>query len=255
MNKIALITGGTSGIGAASARKFASEGWDLIITGRRKDRLDSIKEELISKYNIDILALHFDVRNLEEVQQQVNNLSGKWTQVELLLNNAGLAVGRGGFQNGVYDDWERMIDTNIKGLIYMSKEISALFIKNGKGHIINIASMAGHEVYGGGNVYCATKHAVRALSKGMRIDMVEHGIKVSIVSPGAVDETEFSIVRYKGDQGKADSTYDGFEPLHADNIADCVWFCASQPANVNIEEVYVLPTAQASPYVLNKKEN
>lgn len=254
MNKIALITGATSGIGAASARKFASEGWDLIITGRRKDRLDAMEQSLRNDYGIDVLSLHFDVRNLAEVQKHVSSLTGKWTKVELLLNNAGLAVGRGEFQNGVYDDWERMIDTNVKGLIYMSKEISPLFIKNRKGHIINIASMAGHEVYGGGNVYCATKHAVRALSKGLRIDLVEHGIKVSIVSPGAVDETEFSLVRYKGDQEKADSTYDGYEPLHASNIADCIWFCANQPANVNIEEVYVLPTAQASPYVLHKKE-
>jgi 3-hydroxy acid dehydrogenase / malonic semialdehyde reductase len=254
MNKIALITGGTSGIGAASARKFASEGWDLIITGRRKDRLDNIRTELTSEYNIDVLCLHFDVRNLEDVKKHISGLEGKWTKVELLLNNAGLAVGRGEFQNGVYDDWERMIDTNVKGLIYMSKEMAPVFIKNGKGHIINIASMAGHEVYGGGNVYCATKHAVRALSKGMRIDMIEHGIKVSIVSPGAVDETEFSLVRYKGDQDKAVSTYDGYEPLHASNIADCVWFCANQPPNVNIEEVYVLPTAQASPYVLHKKD-
>lgn len=254
MNKIALITGATSGIGAASARKFASEGWDLIITGRRKDRLDAVEQSLRNDYGIDVLSLHFDVRNLAEVQKHVSSLTGKWTKVELLLNNAGLAVGRGEFQNGVYDDWERMIDTNVKGLIYMSKEISPLFIKNRKGHIINIASMAGHEVYGGGNVYCATKHAVRALSKGLRIDLVEHGIKVSIVSPGAVDETEFSLVRYKGDQEKADSTYDGYEPLHASNIADCIWFCANQPANVNIEEVYVLPTAQASPYVLHKKE-
>ncbi len=251
MNKIALITGATAGIGEAVATKFAAEGWDVIITGRRNDRLEILSNELAKQFSIDVLPLCYDVRNLEEVKKVIASLNGKWEKVELLVNNAGLAVGRGPFQEGLYEDWERMIDTNVKGLIYMSRELSSVFIKNKKGHIINIASLAGHEVYGGGNVYCSTKHAVRALSRGMRIDMVKYGIKVSTVSPGAVD-TEFSLVRYKGDKARADSTYKGFEPLHAEDVADCVWFCASQPKNVNIEEVYVLPTAQASPYVLHK---
>jgi NADP-dependent 3-hydroxy acid dehydrogenase YdfG len=186
------------------------------------------------------------------VQQHINSLEGKWRKVQLLINNAGLAVGKGSFEDGVYDDWERMIDTNIKGLAYMSKEVAALFIENGQGHIINIGSMAGHEVYPGGNMYCATKHAVIALSKGMRIDLVKYNIKVSVVSPGAT-ETEFSIVRFKGDEAMAMKTYEGYEPLSANDVMESVYFIASQPDHVNIDEIYLTPKAQASPFVLERK--
>ncbi|MCP4120417.1 MAG: SDR family NAD(P)-dependent oxidoreductase [Bacteroidetes bacterium] len=252
MNKVVLITGATAGIGEACAHKFGANGWDVIITGRRKERLETLEASLRSSYGVDVLSLCFDVMNLAEVQESISSLAGNWRQIAVLVNNAGLAVGTSPFQEGAYDDWERMIDTNIKGLIYLSREVSPIMISNGKGHIINIASMAGHEVYPGGNVYCATKHAVLALSKGMRMDMVGNGIKVSSVSPGAT-ETEFSIIRYKGDKQKAIDKYKGFEPLTGADIAESVYFVAAQPEHVNIQEVYVAPRAQASPFVLNRK--
>jgi len=252
MNKVVLITGATAGIGEACAHKFGANGWDVIITGRRKERLETLETALRGSYGIDVLSLCFDVRSLAEVKENIGSLAGNWTQIAVLVNNAGLAVGTAPFQEGDYDDWERMIDTNIKGLIYLSREVAPIMISNGKGHIINIASMAGHEVYPGGNVYCATKHAVLALSKGMRIDMVGQGIKVSSVSPGAT-ETEFSIIRYKGDKQKAIDKYNGFEPLTGADIAESVYFVAAQPEHVNIQEVYVAPKAQASPFVLNRK--
>ena len=248
---IAYITGATSGIGEACAKKFASMGWDLVITGRRKERLEELQSELLEVFPIKVHTQNFDVRNLEEVQKNISFLDEQWSQVDVLINNAGLAVGRGSFQEGIYDDWERMIDTNLKGLIYVSREMTPIMIKNGKGHIINIASLAGIESYGGGNVYCATKHAVRALSRSMRIDLVQHGIKVSVVSPGAAD-TEFSLVRYKGNQEMAEKTYDGFEPLKGEDIAESVFFMANQPKHVNIEEIFILPTAQASATIFHK---
>lgn len=248
---IAYITGATSGIGEACAKKFAAMGWDLIITGRRKEKLEELQSQIIEQYSVNIITQNYDVRNLEEVQKSISSLDEHWSHVDVLINNAGLAVGRGAFQDGIYDDWERMIDTNLKGLIYVSRELTPIMIKNGKGHIINIASLAGIESYGGGNVYCATKHGVRALSRSMRIDLVQHGIKVSVVSPGATD-TEFSIVRYKGNQELADKTYDGFEPLKGEDIAESVFFIANQPKHVNIEEIFILPTAQASATIFNK---
>ncbi|RUA28057.1 MAG: NAD(P)-dependent oxidoreductase [Bacteroidetes bacterium] len=252
MNKIAFITGATSGIGKASAHIFAKNHYNLIITGRRKDRLDEIANYLKDKYAIEVLSLNFDVRNREEVEAAIDGLSEDWKNIDVLLNNAGLAVGLNNIQDGEYDDWERMIDTNIKGLLYVTRNIAPLMIANGKGHIINIGSIAGKETYPFGNVYCATKHAVDSLTKAMRIDMVSEGIKVTQIAPGAV-ETEFSNVRFKGDDAKADSVYKGFEPLHPEDIADAVYYCASLPAHVNINDMVIMPTAQANATTIIRK--
>ncbi len=246
-----FITGATAGFGKAIAQKFSKSKWDIIITGRRKERLESLEKNLKSTYNIDVLSLCFDVRNLEEVKSAINSLEEKWQAIDVLINNAGLAAGKGPIQEGLYDDWEQMIDTNVKGLLYMTREIAPLMIKRNQGHIINVASLAGWEAYGGGNVYCGTKHAVRAISRGARIDLVQHNIKVSVVSPGAAD-TEFSLVRFKWDKDKADSVYEGFQPLQAEDIANSIYFMATQPAHVNIEEIFILPTAQATSNVIHK---
>jgi NADP-dependent 3-hydroxy acid dehydrogenase YdfG len=251
MNNIILITGATSGFGEAAAHKFAQNGWDLVITGRRKDRLDALESVLKEKYNADVFSLHFDVRNKEEVKNAVASLTGKWKNIDVLLNNAGLAAGRGPIQEGIYEDWDQMIDTNVKGLLYMIREISPLMIERKKGHIINVASLAGWETYGGGNVYCGTKHAVRAISRSARIDLVQYNIKVSVISPGAA-ETEFSLVRFKGDAKKADSMYEGYEPLTAEDVAESIYFIASQPPHVNIEEILIQPTAQANATITHK---
>lgn len=245
MNKIALITGSTSGIGEACARTLAKLDYDLIIVGRREDRLLKLKNELEESFNSDIYTIQLDVRNQDNVEIAINNLPSNWKNIDLLINNAGLAVGTSDIQEGLVDDWERMIDTNVKGLLYISRSIAPLMIKNQKGHIINISSIAGKEVYPGGNVYCATKHAVEAITKGMRIDMLKHGIKVSSIAPGMV-ETEFSIVRYKGDNNKAKDVYNGLEPLHAEDVASTMEFIVTRPNNVNINDILIMPTAQAS---------
>jgi NADP-dependent 3-hydroxy acid dehydrogenase YdfG len=252
MNKIAFITGATSGIGKASAHIFAKNNYNIIITGRRKERLDKLAHHLKDKYAIDVLSLNFDVRNREEVEQAIGSLSDSWKKIDILLNNAGLAVGLSNIQDGIYEDWERMIDTNIKGLLYVTRNIAPLMIAQGKGHIINIGSIAGKETYPFGNVYCGTKHAVDSLTKAMRIDMVNDGIKVTQVAPGAV-ETEFSNVRFKGDDAKADSVYQGFEPLHPEDIADAVYYCANLPAHVNINDMVIMPTAQANATTIIRK--
>jgi NADP-dependent 3-hydroxy acid dehydrogenase YdfG len=254
MNRITYITGATSGIGKACAVKFAAQGWDVVITGRRADRLMETAHELENKYGIRVLPQCYDVRNLSEVQKNIAALDEHWSRVDVLINNAGLAVGRGPIHEGVYEDWERMIDTNIKGLLYVTRELTPKMIANRKGHIINVASLAGIETYGGGNVYCGTKHAVRALSRSMRIDLVQYGIKVGTVSPGAA-ETEFSIVRYKGNEEMASKTYEGFQPLKAEDIAESVYFMATQPAHVNIEEIFILPTAQATSTIIHRESN
>ena len=251
MANIILITGATAGFGKATAIKFAAAGWNIIITGRRKERLESLEKNLKSTYNIDVLSLCFDVRNLEEVKSAINSLEEKWQAIDVLINNAGLAAGKGPIQEGLYDDWEQMIDTNVKGLLYMTREIAPLMIKRNQGHIINVASLAGWEAYGGGNVYCGTKHAVRAISRGARIDLVQHNIKVSVVSPGAAD-TEFSLVRFKWDKDKADSVYEGFQPLQAEDIANSIYFMATQPAHVNIEEIFIHTRAKATSNVIHK---
>lgn len=245
MQKTVLITGATSGIGEAAAKIFAKNGCRLILTGRREDRLTDFSNKLIAEFGIEILPLVFDVRQLEAVQQAVNHLPESWKAIDILINNAGLAVGLNTIQDGVIDDWERMIDTNIKGLLYVTRCFAPLMIARNSGHIINIGSIAGKEVYANGNVYCATKHAVDALTKAMRIDMVKHGIKVTQIAPGAV-ETEFSIVRFKGDKGAADNVYKGFTPLSATDIADAIYYVTSLPAHVCINDLVITPTAQAS---------
>ena len=252
MEKIAFITGSTSGIGEATAWKFAAEGWHVIISGRRIEKLNTLAARIQEKHQVAVLPLCFDITQLEEVKNSIHSLSGKWKNIGVLVNNAGLAVGRSPLQEGLYEDWDRMIDTNMKGLLYVTREIVPLFIANKKGHIINIGTLAGHEYYGGGNVYCGTKHAVKAITRSMRIDLLKEGIKVSAVSPGAV-ETEFSVVRYKGNKEMADKTYDGFEPLKAEDVAESIYFIANQPKHVNIEEILVLPTAQASTSIIFKQ--
>lgn len=245
MSKVVLITGATAGIGEASAHVFAREGYNLILTGRREDRLEKLAEHLNDTYNVEIAILSFDVRNRQQVIENLEGLPEKWKMVDVLVNNAGLSQGLDPIQNGDVDDWETMIDTNIKGLLYVSRVVSNWMISNGKGHIINLGSIAGKEVYLNGNVYCATKHAVDALNKGMRVDLLSHGIKVTAIHPGAV-ETEFSEVRFKGDKERAKKVYGGFEPLMAQDIAETIWFVASRPAHVNINDLVIMPTAQAT---------
>ncbi|MFI5164233.1 MAG: SDR family oxidoreductase [Bacteroidia bacterium] len=251
MSMIALITGATSGFGKATAEIFAQNGYDVIFTGRRKERLDELSAKLKSTYKVDVLPLCFDVRKLSEVEKAIGSLSGKWKNIDVLVNNAGLAAGLGPIQEGNTDDWERMIDTNIKGLLYVTRHVAPMMIKNGKGHIINIGSTAAKEVYPNGNVYCASKFAVDALTKGMRIDMLPHNIRVSSVHPGLA-ETEFSIVRFKGDEEKAKSVYKGIQPLTANDIAEAVWWIASRPAHVNILDMVLTPTAQANTYLVHR---
>ncbi len=249
---IALITGVTSGIGKASAEIFAKNKYDLIITGRRNDRLDKLADELKKKYGIKVLPLNFDVRKQKEVEKNLSLLTPGWRKIDVLLNNAGLASGFDTIQEGNIEDWEAMIDTNIKGLLYVTRQIAPMMIENGKGHILNVASLAGKQAYPKGNVYCATKFAVDALSQSMRIDMIEHGIRVTNIAPGLV-ETEFSVVRFHGDKDRAKQTYAGFQPLTPDDIADIIFWCASRPAHVNINDILITPTAQANAYIVNRK--
>lgn len=251
MNKIALITGATSGIGKATAIKLAEAGYSIIITGRRGERLTALENELKDK-GIEVLALQFDVRNQAEVHQAIAGLPAEWQAIDVLVNNAGLAVGTSPIQDGIIDDWERMIDTNVKGLLYVTREVAPLMIKRERGHIVNLASVAGKEVYPGGNVYCATKHAVDALSKAMRVDMLKHNIKVTNIAPGMV-ETEFSIVRYKGDTQAADNVYKGITPLTGEDIADTIVFAVTRPAHVCLNDIQIMPTAQANSRDVNRK--
>lgn len=244
MNKTALITGATSGIGQATALKAAEAGFDIIITGRRAERLAKLAEEIRAK-GVEVLPLHFDVRQQQEVQNAIDSLSGKWRNIDVLVNNAGLAVGVSPIQEGILDDWERMIDTNVKGLLYMTRAVAPLMIARNGGHIVNLASIAGKEVYPGGNVYCATKHAVDALSKAMRTDMLKHHIKVTNIAPGMV-ETEFSIVRYKGDEAAAKNVYKGMTPLTNEDIADTILFAITRPAHVCLNDIVIMPTEQAN---------
>jgi len=252
MSKIALITGATAGFGEAAARRLAAEGFNLIITGRREERLEELKKSLTAEYKIEVLPLCFDVREIEQVEKHLGNLPENWQDIDVLVNNAGLAVGLNPVQNGVLEDWERMIDTNVKGLLYVTKTIAPYMIKRQKGQIINIGSIAGREVYANGNVYCATKHAVDALTKGTRLDLLPYGIRVSQIAPGAA-ETEFSVVRFKGDQNKADNVYKGYAPLTADDIADLVVYMVNCPPHVNIADVLILPAAQGSTTIIEKK--
>lgn len=249
---IALVTGATSGIGKSSAKIFAKNNYNLIITGRRQERLDELKKELESNHNIKVLTLCFDIRKQNEVEKAITSLPEEYKAIDVLVNNAGLAAGLAPIQDGNIDHWERMIDTNIKGLLYMTKAVSKLMIARNKGHIINVGSIAGKEAYANGNVYCGTKHAVDALNKGMRIDLLPYNIKVSAVNPGMV-ETEFSIVRFDGDTERAKKVYEGLQPLMPDDIAETIYWMASRPAHVNINDVIIMPTAQANSTTVNRK--
>lgn len=253
MTKIILITGATSGIGKACAEKFAQHNHNLIITGRRSERLKTLKDELEKAFKINVLCLNFDIRDKTAVESAINSLTGDWEKIDVLINNAGLAAGLDFVQTADMNDWEQMIDTNVKGLLYISKQVIPLMIQNNKGHIINIGSIAGKEVYPKGSVYCATKHAVDALTKGMRMDLLEYGIRVSQIAPGAV-ETEFSLVRFKGDKKAAENVYKGFQPLLAENIAEVTYFVSSMPDHVNINDLLIMPTAQANTAQLFKKQ-
>jgi NADP-dependent 3-hydroxy acid dehydrogenase YdfG len=249
---IALITGATAGFGKATAELFAKNGWDIIICGRRKERLASMAAELSKKYNVKISELSFDVTQLDEVKNAIASITGSWKNIDLLVNNAGLAVGLSPIQTGEIDDWERMINTNIKGLLYMTRLVAPIMIENKKGHIVNIGSVAGKEVYPNGNIYCATKHAVDALNRAMRIDLVQHGIKVTSIAPGLA-ETEFALVRFKGDADRAKTVYNGIDPLKGEDIAEAIYWAATRPAHVNILDIVLTPAAQGNSTTVIRK--
>lgn len=251
MAKIALITGATSGIGAACAHLFAAQGYHLILVARRQDKLEDVGKRLIDKYAVEVKTVVADVRDQEDLSYKLEGLPLSLKKVNVLINNAGLSQGLDPIDKGNINDWDTMIDTNVKGLLYVTKIVSNWMIAQKGGHIINIGSIAGQEVYPNGNVYCATKHAVDALNKGMRIDLLPHGIRVTAINPGMV-ETEFSVVRFKGDEGRAKKVYDGFEPLVANDIAEAIWFAVSRPAHVNINDMLIMPTAQAAATIINK---
>jgi NADP-dependent 3-hydroxy acid dehydrogenase YdfG len=243
--KTALITGATSGIGKACAHLFAQQGYQLVLVARRENMLENVAKHLADKYAVEIKTLIADVRDNAVLTQVFEGLPANWKNIDVLVNNAGLSQGLEPIDKGSTGDWDTMIDTNVKGLLYVTKIVSNWMINYKKGHIINIGSIAGKEVYPNGNVYCATKHAVDALNKGMRMDLLPHGIKVTAINPGMV-ETEFSVVRFKGDEDKAKKVYDGMEPLLAQDIADAIWFAVSRPAHVNINDMLIMPAAQAS---------
>lgn len=251
MRPIVLITGATSGFGEAAAQKFATNGYDIIITGRRQSRLTALAAHLEQDKGVRVLPLAFDVQQREIVQEKLKNLPPEWQQVRVLINNAGLAAGREYFDEASLDDWDTMIDTNLKGLLYVTRAVLPYLKAAGHGHIINIGSIAGKGVYEKGNVYCATKHAVDAVSQAMRIDLLRHGIKVTAIHPGAA-ETEFSLVRLKGDTEAASAVYEGYRPLSAEDVADAVLYCATLPAHVCVNDLVITPTAQANPYYLHK---
>jgi 3-hydroxy acid dehydrogenase/malonic semialdehyde reductase len=253
-NKTALISGATAGIGEATAHEFAMHSYNLIITGRRENRLNKLKIDLEAKHGISVHCLTMDVREQTSVQTLIEGLPEEWKSIDVLVNNAGLALGRDPIQNGSLDDWETMLDTNVKGLLYLTRAVLPLMLQKKSGHIINLSSIAAKEVYPNGNVYCASKHAVDALTKGMRIDLVNEGIKVSSIAPGMVD-TEFSLVRYHGDKETADATYLGFTPLYAKDVAETIYFVASRPAHVNINDILLTGTAQATSTIVHKEQN
>lgn len=250
MSKIILVTGASSGFGKAIATKFAAGGWNVILTARRKEKLTELAKALETTYGIKTLSLTFDVQDKKAVFDNLQNLPAEWQAINILVNNAGLALGRDSFENANLEDWETMIDTNVKGLLYASKAVLPMLIKE-KGHIINIGSTAAKEVYKDGNVYCASKHAVDAISKAQRIDLLPYHIKVTAIHPGAAD-TEFSVVRFKGDAEKAKAVYAGYTPLMAEDIADTVWYVANTPAHVCINDLVITCTAQANSMYLQK---
>jgi 3-hydroxy acid dehydrogenase / malonic semialdehyde reductase len=250
--KTALITGATAGIGYETAFLLAQNNYNLILTGRRKERLESVKNKLESAFSCKILLLNFDIRSKKATEAALNNIPEAWKAIDVLINNAGLAAGLGPVNSADVDDWDNMIDTNVKGLLYTSRIVTPWMVERQTGHVINITSIAGKEVYPNGSVYCGTKHAVAAITKAMRIELMPFGIKVSSIAPGAV-ETEFSLVRFRGDQNKADQVYKGFEPLTAKDIAETILFVLSRPAHVNINDLLIMPTNQASARDFNRK--
>lgn len=251
MKKKVLITGGSSGIGLALAHRYSAEGFDLILTGRRKERLDELGRLLHAKNGTQIKTLGFDVRHQKEVCEQLESMPEEWRAIDILINNAGLAKGLSTIDQGNTDHWDQMIDTNIKGLLYITRIVSPWMVAAGKGHIINIGSIAGKEVYPNGNVYCASKFAVDALTKAMRIDLHTKGIRVSQISPGAVEETEFALVRFDGDEERA-KIYNDFQPLKASDVADAVFYMTSCPPHVNIQDITILATQQASAAIIDR---
>lgn len=244
-NKIVFITGASSGIGAASAHLFAQAGTRLLLCARREERLREMESELRSAGAADIRIMQLDVRDQEGVHQAIEALPGTWSEIDILINNAGLSRGLDPIQSGSIQDWEEMIDTNVKGLLYVSREVLPGMVERGRGHVINIGSIAGHEVYPKGNVYCATKHAVAALTKGMQLDLLGTGVRVTTVDPGMV-ETEFSVVRFHGDAERASSVYHGLLPLTPEDVADAILYCATRPPHVSVHELILMPSAQAS---------
>jgi len=251
-DKIVLITGASAGIGQACAHAFAREGAKILICARRKDKLSALADELRDKHKADCHIFQLDVRNQKDVATALGTLPEKWKAIDILINNAGLSRGLSKLHEADLTDWEEMIDTNVKGLLYVSRAVIPGMVARGSGHIVNIGSIAGHEVYPGGNVYCATKHAVDALTKGMQIDLVDTPIRVSSVDPGMV-ETEFSIVRFHGDTEKADKVYKGLTPLTSDDIAEAIVFCCTRPPHVNIHQLRIMPTAQASATIAHRE--
>ena len=252
MNRTAIVTGATSGFGRAIALRLAGLGYQLIVTGRRKELLDTLTAEISEKYSASVLALNFDVRDFKACEEAVNSLPDEFKSIALLVTNAGLAAGAAPFDQSLLEDFDRMIDTNVKGLLYMTKLIVPGMIEREGGHIVNISSIAGIEVYPSGSVYCASKHAVNAITKGLRIDLVKHGIRVSSISPGMA-ETEFSIVRYHGDTEKAKAVYNGLTPLNAEDIADALEFIVTRPAHVSINDIQINPSQQANTYISHRK--
>ncbi len=247
-----MITGATAGIGKATALKLAEIGYNLIITGRRKELLTKLEHQIRNSWANEVISLCFDVQNQEEVNKAMDSLPNEWQSVDLLINNAGLAMGMSSFENGDMNDWETMINTNVKGLLYVTKRVVPFMVSKQSGQIVNIGSVAGKEIYPMGNVYCASKFAVDALTKSMRIDLVKHNIKVSQICPGMV-ETEFSLVRFKGDKERAKKVYDGVTPLFAEDIADAIVYIATRPKHVNINDMIIMPTQQASTMVVDRK--
>lgn len=252
MKGIVLVTGATSGFGEACAHKFASHGYNVIINGRRTERLAQLKQQLEDRYSVKVLSLPFDVSIREKVFGSIQSLPAEWRAVDILVNNAGLALGRDLFDDADIDEWDTMIDTNMKGLLYVSRAVLPFMTERKKGHIINLGSVAGKEVYERGNVYCGSKFAVEAISKSMRIDLLRHNIKVTAIHPGAA-ETEFSLVRFKGDAAKASEVYKGFKPLTAEDVADVIYYCTTLPEHVCINDLVLTPTQQADAIYFHKK--
>lgn len=252
MSKIACITGASAGIGAATARILAQNGYQLLLAARRVERLKTLALELQENYGVKVHVFALDVRDRAAVNSAFDQLPAEWKAIDVLINNAGLSQGLDAFHEASLDDWDTMIDTNVKGLLYVSRLVSAWMVARQSGHIVNIGSIAGKETYANGNVYCATKHAVDSLNKAMRIDLLAHGIRVTGIHPGAV-ETEFSEVRFKGDVARAKKVYEGFEPLLANDVAEAIWFALSRPAHVTINDMVIMPTAQANTSHLLKK--